>query len=251
VSGHRPRVYHASLPDPGGSGIKVQLDAEESHHVSRVLRLRPGDSLDVFDGVDREWSAIIEGASPTGAELRLVEPVTTVVEPEVAVVLFQAVCRAQRMEWAIQKGTELGVSGIRPFPGERGEAGAPTPSRLVRWRRIVLEAAKQSGRRRLPALDPVDTLPQPPDGILALLLEPGPDPCPLSERLNQAAGAGVWLAVGPESGFSEDELRVFGDRGWLPCSLGPRTLRAETAGVVAATIVLNRLGDLGAAERRG
>jgi 16S rRNA (uracil1498-N3)-methyltransferase len=121
-----------------------------------------------------------------------------------------------------------------------------TDRKLARLRRIVLEAAKQSGRRRVPVVEPVPTLPQAVGGdTLALLLDPAPGGTPLyriCERVERPPRT-VWLAVGPEGGFDDEVAPA----GWQPALLGPRTLRSETAGLVAASIVLHLWGDLGPA----
>jgi 16S rRNA (uracil1498-N3)-methyltransferase len=242
-------VHHAPLPEERDA--IVRLDSHESHHVRRVLRLREGDVLSVFDGAGREWSAVIEGVAEGRVELRLASPLEGEVEPEVDVALYQAVCRSQRMEWVIQKAVELGVAAIHPVPAERAEARPPSASRLDRWRRIALEACKQCGRRRCPAVVPVDAPPAAEPGVLPLLLDPDDKAAPLGDVLNGAQVRRVWLAVGPESGFSDGERGRFRDLGWQACGLGPRTLRTETAGIAAAAIVLHRLGDLGRGSKSG
>jgi len=236
----RFRAHHAGLP--ASAGATVQLDPTESHHVARVLRRRPGDRIDVFDGAGREWACVIEGGGPRGLVVRLTQEITDPVEPPLAVVLFQA-CRPERMDWVVQKTTELGVAEIRPLEGPAGSGRAP--DRLARLRRIAVEACKQCGRRRLPRIDVADELPAAPRGVIALLLDERPDAPPLGEGLGGPAPEAVWLAVGPETGFSDDEIERAVERGWRRAGLGPRTLRTETAGVVAVALVLHRAGDLG------
>jgi 16S rRNA (uracil1498-N3)-methyltransferase len=155
------------------------------------------------------------------------------------------------MEWAIQKATEVGVAAIHPLSGERAETPPPTPARLERWRRIALAACKQCGRRTVPRIEPFEALPAPGPGVVALLLDTGPSPRPITERIEASGGGAVWLAVGPEGGFSAGETARSVENGWLASGLGPRTLRAETAGVVAAAIVLNLRGDLGSGAVSG
>jgi 16S rRNA (uracil1498-N3)-methyltransferase len=178
-----------------------------------------------------------------GVELRF--RLEDTVESPLSVRIFQGLCRPDRLEWVIQKGTELGVAAIYPLECERGERPPQGPPRADRWRRIALEACKQSGRRVLPDVSPAETLPAAEDRC-ALLLDPGPDAVPLRTALPAGSPAGVDLAVGPEGGFTDAERDLACGNGWIPVSLGPRVLRTETAGLVAAAIVLHCLGDLGA-----
>ena len=235
----RFRAYHAALP--GSAGATVQLDPVESHHVARVLRRRPGERIDVFDGAGREWACVIEGGGQRGLVVRLVDEITHPVEAPLPVVLFQA-CRPERLDWVVQKATEVGVAEIRPLgaPGS-GRAG----ERLGRLGRIAVEACKQCGRRTLPRIEAASQLPPAPPGVLALLLDERPDAPPIDGVLGERAPAAVWLAVGPEAGFPDEQVERALEAGFRRAGLGPRTLRTETAGIVAAAIVLHRLGDLG------
>ena len=235
----RFRAYHAPLPH--SAGAIVQLDPAESHHVARVLRRRRGDRIDVFDGAGREWACEIESGGPQGLAVRLVREITHPVEATLEVVLFQA-CRPERLDWVVQKATELGLAEIRPLGApERGSA----EGRLARLTRIAIEAGKQCGRRTLPRVSAIVELPAPPAGVLALLLDERPDAPPIGDALGGNAPSAVWLAVGPEAGFPDEQVERAVEQGWRRAGLGPRTLRTETAGLVAAAIVLHRLGDLG------
>jgi 16S rRNA (uracil1498-N3)-methyltransferase len=237
------RVFHAGA---GGPREAIVLDRAESKHVARVLRLGPGDAVSVFDGRGREWEGVLESVGEREVRVRLGAERTSAVEPPLDVVLFQALCRHDRMEWVIQKATEVGVAEIRPFRSERVEGPAPSGSRLERWRRIAVEACKQSGRRRVPEIRASDGLPpSPPEGITALALDGGAGSVPIGERLASEPPAGVWLAVGPEGGFSPSDRARLEAGGWVRVGLGPRTLRTETAGVVAAGILLHAWADLG------
>jgi 16S rRNA (uracil1498-N3)-methyltransferase len=239
------RVHHPALPvEPDAT---IELSPAESHHVHRVLRLRTGDGLWVFDGRGRERPGVIEGGGAGGVRVRLEEEVERQVEAPLEITLFQALCRPDRMEWVIQKATEIGVATVHPFPTERAEGRAPTAGRLERWRRIAIEACKQSGRCRIPGVEPLEGLPDPPPGRTAILLDGGPRAGALGEVLSRSKLGGVWIAVGPESGFTADEVAHATEKGWQSARLGPRTLRTETAGLVAASIVLHRWGDLGPA----
>jgi 16S rRNA (uracil1498-N3)-methyltransferase len=180
------------------------------------------------------------------AEVRLAQDVAPRREPPLTVSLFPALCKPERMDWLLQKATEIGVSRVLPFAAARSSVPPPSSKRLLRWRRIVLEACKQSGRACLPLLEFREGLPSPgTPGPLALLFEPGPGVEPLDAVCPSVPPESVWLGIGPESGFSAEEASEWAASGWLRVGLGPRTLRTETAALVALTLVLNRWGDLG------
>jgi 16S rRNA (uracil1498-N3)-methyltransferase len=240
------RLRRAYLPEPPAAGGRARLDREEAHHVARVLRLARGDTLAVFDGRGGEWEATLDAVSRDEAWVMMGEPRGGSVEAPLPIVLLQALTRPEKLEWVLQKGTELGVAAFRLVPTARVEAPAPTPARLERYRKIVLEAVKQCGRRVIPAVDvvPIADIPA---GAAGLLLDPSPGAPPLGRVLSGLRPGAVAIAVGPEGGFAPEETASLAARGWRPAGLGPRTLRTETAGAVAAAIVLHLWGDLGAA----
>jgi 16S rRNA (uracil1498-N3)-methyltransferase len=237
-----PRIWHPGVPGPGA---RVELDAGEAHHAFRVLRLRAGDPLEVFDGRGRGWDAQVIRSERGGVSVRIGERRIDPVDSALVVRLVQARVRPERLEWALQKGTEIGLSSFLVVPSGRSEGPAPSPARRERWGRVVLEACKQSGRRRLPELLEAAALPSVPASVLALVLHGAPGSPPLGEYLAGPVPAEVWLAVGPEGGYGEEELEAFESAGWRRASLGPRVLRTETAGPVAGALVLHAWGDLG------
>lgn len=237
------RVHHA---DPPGPGHEVLLDREESHHVRRVLRLEPGDPLSVFDGRGREWSARVLEAERGGVRVLLGEELADPVEPDLPVHLYQGLCRPERMDWLVQKGTEVGLLAIHLVVTSKAKPPGITERRLARWYRIAKEACKQSGRRRIPTIESPNSFPPVPSDVLGLVLHSPAPGRPLGDYLGRSRPREVWLAVGPEEGFDPGELKTLERSGWRRAALGPRTLRAETAGVVAGTIVLHAWSDLGA-----
>jgi 16S rRNA (uracil1498-N3)-methyltransferase len=236
------RAFIDVTPSPGD---RVALDPEESHHVARVLRLKTGAGLEVFDGKGLGWEATIDAYAGERVTVVVGAPCDPIaVEPSLRVVVFQAIVRPEKIEWILQKGTEIGVAEFRLFDAERAEAPAPSPSKLTRYRRIVMEACKQSGRRKIPALT-LGPLDRPNEHVAAFVLAHIPGVDTLGAGLSGRRLPEVWLAVGPEGGLTDGEISALTARGWRCASLGPRVLRTETAGAVAAAIVLHAWGDLG------
>lgn len=240
------RAFAAAVPAAGGRAV---LDPEESHHVARVLRLKTGDALCVFDGEGGEWDARIEDLTPDRVTVVVGAARAGSVEPEVRIVVWQSIARPEKIEWVLQKGTEVGVAAFRLVASKRVEAPPPSPSRMTRYRRILMEASKQSGRRRVPTVD-LGPLEAPPKDVAAFVLSQGEGASTLGDLLLGHPAREVWIAVGPEGGFSETEIDGLASQGWRRAALGPRVLRTETAGAVAAAIVLHRWGDLGSPTTR-
>ena len=239
------RVHHPGLPAKPGAAF--DLGVEEARHVQRVLRLKTGEPLAVFDGEGTEWRAVVVTSDRERVAVRLDAPITRPVEPSLIVGLYQGLCRAERMEWVIEKATEVGVAAVYVWTSRRAKPHAITPHRLARWRRIAAEACKQCGRRQLPRLEVCEELPRElPAGTLGLVLDPGSTALPLAELCRrQPSPRQVWLAVGPESGLEAEEIDTRPGAGWIRAGLGPRILRADTAGVIAASIILHHWADLG------
>ncbi len=239
------RVHHPGLS--ASSGESFDLAPIEARHVQRVLRLRTGERIAVFDGTGSEWVAVLEASGPAGVTVRLEQPIDRVVESSLEVALFQGLCKPERIDWVLQKATEVGVSAIYLLVPPDERARTMIDRRLDRWHRIIVEACKQCGRRRLPAIALVERLPAP-DGAttLALLLDPREEADALAAVCEgRPRPEQVWLGVGPEGGFDADDIGAATREGWLTAHLGPRTLRSDTAGLVAASIVLHRWADLG------
>ena len=222
---------------------EVVLSAERSRRLSSVLRMRSGAALRVFDGHGREREATLidQDASRQRARLARGAAVVPVREPSARVTLCCAFPRGTRGDWIVEKATELGVAAFVVIESDRAVLH-PGEGRVERWRRIAIEAAEQSGRAVVPAFEET-----PPGGALTLVADPGATLTP-REALDRVAGLAesIALYIGPEGGWSDDE-RATHDHGAL-VSLGPRTLRVETAALVALTLTLDALGELPADE---
>ncbi len=235
---------------------RIRLTPEQARHLGTVLRLKPGEEIEVFDGKGARFRAWLEDAPELDAAvLRLAEPLPEGPLRAVDVTLVQALAKGEKMELIVQKATELGAARIVPLSSERAvvrldaERGG---SKAERWRRVAQEAARQCGRADVPRIDePLGW-----DGVLRLLRdEPGrrgllldPEAAGGAALRLGAASRGarrVLIAVGPEGGFSAEERARAESGGMIPVSLGPLVLRTETAGLAALSVVLHVHGELG------
>lgn len=240
-----------------GDGV-VTLPREASRQITKVLRLRPGDEIVVFDGSGAEWPAtLLEGARSSAVIAELADERAPASESHVHLVLCQALIKADRFEFILQKATELGAGSFRPLVTARTVRERPSPARVTRWGRIVREAAEQSGRVRVPTIEPPAHLEEMRDGDAAatLLLWEGESRRSFTEaaddlrpRLSEHEPA-LNLVCGPEGGFEQEEVDFLQSRGAIAAGLGPRLLRAETAAIAALTLALHELGELVPAGR--
>ena len=248
------RVY---VDAPLASGMRVTLQGSAAGHLTRVLRLRVGEALTVFNGAGGEYAASIEHAhagrvAVAIGELRAIER-----ESPLTLTLAQGVSRGERMDLVVQKATELGVSGIVPLFTERSvvRLGAEQAERkLNHWRAIAIAACEQSGRNRLPKVAPpvslADLLRSGTDregdasgcGVqdMCLLLSPG-----AASRIDALPrpATSVTVLIGPEGGLTNAEQEAAVAAGFLPVRLGPRVLRTETAAIAALALLQREFGD--------
>jgi 16S rRNA (uracil1498-N3)-methyltransferase len=230
----------------------VRLTGEDLRHL-RVLRLRPGDSLRLCDGQGREWNGRLRAVLKDRAEVDLQEELRREAESPLQVTLYQGWARGDKLDWTIQKATEIGLARFVPVLTRRSEVkpqagGGP---RLERWREIARQAARQSERTRVPEIGSPLTFAQAVtearQADLALMPFEGADPAAdWKTRLSGRTGVSrVALLVGPEGGFAPEEAAQAAAAGIVSVGLGPRILRSETAGLVATALALFVWGDLG------
>jgi 16S rRNA (uracil1498-N3)-methyltransferase len=231
----------------------MRLPEGPARHLVRVLRHQAGDALRVFDGEGREFEARIESVERGEVRIRVGEALPPEPPPQVPITLLQGVARGDRMDLVLQKATELGVARITPLLLSRSTVKLGTEGiarRHEHWLAVVSGACEQCGRSRLPLLDTATTLD---DALragqreLKLLLEPAPAAPSLPSLLAthpERVRLGVRLLVGPEGGFDEGEIALALAAGYVACRMGARTLRTETAGLVAAALVQGIAGDL-------
>ena len=229
-------------------GDETPLPPEVAHHAVRVLRLREGDPVTVFNGKGGEFSAhlSVQGAR-AWANLERFDPIER--ESSLAVTLVQAWVATDKLEWIAEKAVELGVTGITLVPTARSVVHLDGPRmerRLARLREIVVAACCQSGRNRTPAIRAATSLERGlrdavAQGARGIVLDPRA-PEPLLAAAN--AVAAVALAIGPEGGFDDNEQALAARAGYRPARLGPRILRTETAGLAALVVLQAMAGDL-------
>jgi 16S rRNA (uracil1498-N3)-methyltransferase len=234
-------------------GEQVRLSPEQSHQVCHVLRLKAGDTIVALDDSGLEYEVTLTAVCLPETVGRVSGRRPARGEPATELVLFQSLLAREKFEWVLQKGTEVGVAQFVPVLTERSivRARLIEEKKLDRWRRIVTEAAEQSQRGRIPKIAPVVPFPE----AVAqwggfdrrLIAAPFHETVSLGEALRGAEGTEVSIAllIGPEGGFTEEEVALARDRGAVPIGLGPRVLRTETAAVVAAALILYELGEMG------
>lgn len=241
------RVSRLHVALPLAIGQRIALPDEAAAYLVRVLRLQEGDACVLFNGDGRDYAARLLAAGKRGVEAEVLSSTVVDNESPLHITLLQGIARGEKMDWILQKATELGVAGFVPVSSERSEVrldAARADKRLAHWRGVVASACGQCGRARVPEV----AAPQALDAALPLL--------PAAPRfvLDPLASGGVGtvapaagpcvLAVGPEGGWSPRDRAQLAAAGFTGLRLGPRILRTETAGIAAIAALQARLGDL-------
>jgi 16S rRNA (uracil1498-N3)-methyltransferase len=222
---------------------RAALTGEHADHLIRVLRVRVGQEFDIVTGsvVHRGRVAAI---ADHRVEFDLAEEIHTPATPPISLLL--AIFKFDRMEWAIEKATELGVARIIPVIASRTDTHLASSSvkRVERWNKIALQAAEQSRRTSPPEIAAPMKLREAVTlaALTKIVLSESEQKTQLRETLaDHKAESEILLAIGPEGGWTEDELQLFEKEGWIPASLGPTILRAETAAIAAVAISMSEL----------
>jgi 16S rRNA (uracil1498-N3)-methyltransferase len=238
-----PRIYQPGSLAPGAV---VELGDSAANHVARVLRLSPGAALTLFNGEGDEYAAMLHEVGKRSATARVESFVEREVESPLAITLAQGIAKGERMDYAIQKATELGVVRLVPVITERCNVRLSDErweKKLQHWQAVAISACEQCGRNRIPLIEHPLTL-------TAWLAQDHND---LRLTLDPQAAGGIAtldatphqasLLVGPEGGLSAGELSAAQRAGYRGIQLGPRVLRTETAGVAALAVLQARWGD--------
>jgi 16S rRNA (uracil1498-N3)-methyltransferase len=231
----------------------VMLPREEAEHLRRVLRVGVGDTVAVFDGRGHEYLARVASSIRRDVRLQLISRVEPAAEPSVAVTLVQAVLKADKMDEIVRDAVMLGVAAIQPIVTKRTETTVAMllrASRVDRWQRVALASAKQSRRAVLPDIRmplTIETfLDDPPAALRLMLVEPAAatDVERLSAFQGQPVPPDAALLVGPEGGWTDEELAMTRAHGVRHVTLGHRTLRADAVPIAAISVLQFLWGDL-------
>jgi 16S rRNA (uracil1498-N3)-methyltransferase len=242
------RLNRIHCDGPLGAGAEIALPPAGAYHVARVLRMREGAPLSVFDGEGAEHRAEIMRVEGDRVLVRLGEQIPGTSESPLRITLVQGVSRSERMDWTLQKATELGVAAIAPVLTSRSVVRLDekqAEKKQAHWRGIVIGACEQCGRARIPhvaaPLALRSYLANTKKEGLRLVLSPS---APGSLAGLTSLPARVELLIGPEGGLDDDELHAAAKAGFTPVRLGPRVLRTETAAVAALSVLQALWGDL-------
>jgi 16S rRNA (uracil1498-N3)-methyltransferase len=243
--GRVPRFY---VPERLAAGASCVLPDQAAHHAIRVLRMRPGDVVVLFNGEGREWEATIADMRKSGVSVKIGAPRARDVEAPLPIALAQSISSRERMDLTLQKATELGVAQIWPLATQRSVvrlSDERAERRVAHWQHLIAAACEQCGRNRLPEIRPPEPFPDwlsrlpAQDSGVRLVLSPA-----ASRRLaDLPRPASVLLLVGPEGGLTPDEVELAQHLGFVAVRLGPRILRTETAALAAISAMQALWGD--------
>jgi 16S rRNA (uracil1498-N3)-methyltransferase len=243
-----PRFF---VPEIDPHARVIPLPAEEAAHLGRVLRLEPGARVSVFDGRGHEWDAEVAEVGRRHATVTLKAARTTAPEPRVPITLLLSVLKGEKMDDVVRDAVMLGAAAVRPIVSTRTEVSLSAltrGARAERWRRIAVASAKQCGRAVVPAIHEPETLEsslgRATAGARLVLVEPNAAGVEVRQLRDLAQPAAAELIVGPEGGWTGDELARIGAAGGIGLRLGDRTLRADAVPLVAITALQAMWGDL-------
>ncbi len=240
------------VSESGFEDQHVRLSTEQAHQVCHVLRLQVGDGIVVLDNAGYEYDVTLTTVTKREATGRITRKRPAPGEPKVRITLFQSLLARDKFEWVLQKGTEVGVARFVPVQTERSIARAKQidAKKLTRWRRILTEAAEQSYRGRIPEIEEAMTWKEVAAQLggfdRSLIAATSGETRTLKESLERSGEppSSIAVLIGPEGGFSDEEVRQACDSGAVPIGLGPRILRTETAAMVVPALILHELGEM-------
>mgnify|MGYP000007604881 CR=1 FL=1 len=238
-----PRIFRQAELAPGMAHI---VDGQAAQHLLKVLRCSTGDPVILFNGDGTDYSGRIDATQRNSLTVRIESVIETPNESPLPIHLGIPLARGQRMDYAIQKAVELGVTEITPLTTERSIVKLERKrldGKIEHWRQVTISACEQSGRARIPALHPVEPLAAWASRAgYGIVLDPH-DAKPVTAL--QRPVEGIHLVAGPEGGFTPDEISVLREQGFHAVTLGPRILRTETAPLAAVSALQLLWGDFG------
>jgi len=235
-------------------GERVSIHDAAAHRIANVLRLRPGDEILLFGGDGVDARVRLDAVSARAVAGTVVARQPGPAEPRTAVSLYQSVTKGERFDWLVEKATELGASRIVPLITSRAVARPSDGNRLERWRRLAIEAAEQCERSAVPAIEAPVSLAHALGSTRGVLLLPYEDAdvsaptvaAALTSRIDELfAVEAISIFIGPEGGYEPAEVTAAEQAGAIVVSMGQRVMRSETAGMVALTLVMAAIGELG------
>ena len=239
-----PRLY---FPQSLTTGQSILLQHEWHNYLARVLRCKIGDAVNVFNGEGGVFVATVQAVEKKQVTLLIQKYHAVECESPLRITLGQALIRGEKLDWAIQKAVEIGVTEINLLTTALCQAKLPTERsehRLHHWQRVISSACEQSGRNRVPTIISPQSLVEwcaHETAELSLVLDPGASQS--LQQLTCSKPQSVRLLVGPESGLSGQEVQTAQDHGFIPIRLGPRVLRTETAALACVAVLQHLWGD--------
>jgi 16S rRNA (uracil1498-N3)-methyltransferase len=236
---HHRRFFVSSPPQAS----QATLSREEAHHLIHVLRAQVGDSIELIDGSGSAWRGEVAEIDSTSVIIRDLVELPRSDASAIRLILVQSLCKSDKLEWILQKVTELGVSEIRLLVADRSVLKIPKErvhAKLERWNKIILGAAKQCRRNTLPHLHAPDkcaAICQTIEADLKMVLSEDETQSTLKTLLKHSSPRSVAFCIGPEGGWTTAESEIFSCHGVQPVTLGPSILRTETAAVVTTAIL--------------
>lgn len=230
-------------------GTTIYIGGDEAHHILEVMRLKKGDRIVTFDGVGKEYEGIIKDAAKGKAVVEITKSSVLDKKEGVDITLVQALPKKARIDFIIEKATELGVNVIMPVHTARTVVRLDSEkrnSRLTRWGKIAVSASKQCGRLQVPKIFPIagfkEVLKKSEDYDLAIMACLHRSARSLQEILEGFTGKSIIVFIGPEGDFTENEIEAASSSGCRPASLGPRVLRVDTAALNILSVLRYALG---------
>jgi len=240
------------VPQPRVEQGTLKVEGEEAKHIRKVFRLKEGDEITVFDGLGKEFQGTIVEEKLSSVVIRIENVYSSKKDSPLEVTLAQSLLKGEKMDYLVQKATELGIKDIIPLLSSRSVPLLEKSKRLERhrrWERIAVEASKQCGRGVVPKIESVqdysEMLRTAPSNALRLILWEK-EGMRLKEILNRSKERKkIFFVIGPEGGFSQGEIEEGKGAGFIPVTLGKRILRAETASLCFLSILQYEQGDIG------
>lgn len=247
------RRFYAPPQAFSSDGSSVTLSPDEAQHLRNVLRLKTGDEAYIFDGLGHEYRGQIETTARDQAVIQIIEPVTSAAESALNLTIAVALLKGEKFDLVVQKLTELGVVAVVPLTTTHADVRLRNDDdaerKLIRWRRIVVEATKQCGRARLMTIEPLASFTEltqrsKPANELRLMFSERAG-AQLSDAVaTESNPETVTALIGSEGGWADDEINQARGAGWQIVTLRSRIMRAETAAIACAALLQHRFGDL-------